>query len=460
MAIPSEEGQNENNFSSTAHGVGVNLADILDVEKIQVMMDSFFDLTQFGIGIIDLNGQVLVATGWQDICTKFHRQNPESCRHCIDSDTLLSSGVPAGTYKIYKCGNGMWDCVTPIVVSGKHVGNLFLGQFFFDDEAPDYAEFRITAGRYGFDETDYIAALDRVPRWSRETVKRTMDFYTHFANFVLALSFNNFKLEQMVNERTQELASANEEMVVLNEDLERRVLEIKEKNIQLTRSNADLEQFAYVASHDLQEPLRQISSFTQLLARRYVGKFDVDADDFIGFIVDGTRRMQDLINDILVYSRLRKRDENLVTVNCEVLFTEVIVSMQKMIDDAEVRIRHDELPTLIGDRMQLAQLFRNLISNSIKFRGSEPPSIDITVKKQEEQWFFSFADNGIGIDPAYFERIFIVFQRLHSHAEFPGTGIGLAICKRVVENHGGKIWVESEAGKGSTFLFTINAKGS
>lgn len=453
--VHAEEKALENQANTAAMALG----EILDVPAIQAMMDASYALTKIGIGIIDVQGNVLVATGWQDICTKFHRQHPETCRHCLESDTVLTANVEPGTFKMYRCQNGMWDIVTPIVVTGKHVGNLFLGQFLFDDETPDYEAFRTAARRYGFDEMEYLAALDRVPRWSRDTVNRAMEFYTHFANMVASLSFNNNRLQQIAVERTQDLMAANVEMKALNDDLERRVREIKETNSLLERSNADLEQFAYVASHDLQEPLRQISSFSQLLARRYVGKLDADADDFIGFVVDGTKRMQELINDVLVYARLRKKEHQFDAVACEALFTEVLLNLQMAVDESQAQITHDPLPVVTGDRMQLAQLFRNLLSNAIKFRSEESPRIHVGVEKQKNQWLFSVRDNGIGIAATYFERIFVVFQRLHSRAEYPGTGIGLAICKRVVGNHGGEIWVTSEAGKGTTFWFTLHEKG-
>ena len=245
----------------------------------------------------------------------------------------------------------------------------------------------------------------------------------------------------------------------MNEELAQRVREIEEMNIQLARSNADLERFAYVASHDLQEPLRQISSFTQLLARRYSGKLDADADEFIAFIVNGTRQMQELINGVLAYSRLTKKIEPFAFVDCEVLFNEVLQSMTTSTDNLSARISYDPLPRLSGNRMQLAQLFRNLLNNAIKFHGSETPCIHVGAKKQGDQWLFSFKDNGIGIAAEFYERIFEVFQRLHGKTQYPGTGIGLAICKRVVENHGGRIWLESVQGKGTTFFFTLKEGG-
>ena len=445
--------------SQAEYSADATLADLIDVQAVQTTMDSFFALTNIGIGIIDLQGKVLVATGWQDICVNFHRMHPETCRHCRESDTELSAGVQPGEYKEYRCKNGMREIATPIFVEGKHLGNVFLGQFLLEDETPDYDCFRAAARQHGFAEVEYLAALDRVPRWSRETVIRTMGFYKNFANLILSLSSSKRNLERLVNARTQELTAANEELTALNDELEHRVLEIEEKNLLLARSNADLEQFAYVASHDLQEPLRQIVSFTQLLARRYSGKLDTDADDFIRYTVDGTKRMQELINDILAYSRLRKSSDQFVSVDCEALLTEVLQSMQSVIEQNEAEIVHEKLPTVAGDRTQLAQLFRNLVGNAVKFRGSEAPRIQLTATRQQQHWLFAVSDNGIGIAPEYFDRIFVVFRRLHAAAEYPGTGIGLSICKRIVENHGGKIWLQSEPGKGTTFFFTLKEKG-
>ena len=181
----------------------LELADLLDAPALQSMMDAFFALEHIGIGIIDLAGKVLVATGWQDICTKFHRVHPQACKHCIESDTLLSAGVEPGAFKTYRCRNNLWDSATPIVVGGRHMGNLFLGQFFFDDEEPDPEVFRAQARQHGFDETDYLAALGRVPRWSREKVARAMEFYARLAGHISELGYRNFQTARMLAERKQ-----------------------------------------------------------------------------------------------------------------------------------------------------------------------------------------------------------------------------------------------------------------
>ena len=224
---------------------------------------------------------------------------------------------------------------------------------------------------------------------------------------------------------------------------------------ELARSNADLQQFAYVASHDLQEPLRMVAGYTQLLARRYRDRLDADADEFIGYAVDGAVRMQNLINDLLAYSRVGNRGQPLEATDCNAVFDEVVANLRTAMDDSQATVARDALPTVRADKSQLVELFQNLISNAIKFHGEEPPRIHVSAGLKENGWVFSVRDNGIGIDSEYAERIFGIFQRLHTRDQYPGTGIGLAICKRIVESRGGQIWVESQPGEGSIFHFTI-----
>jgi len=235
--------------------------------------------------------------------------------------------------------------------------------------------------------------------------------------------------------------------------------ELKQAIEALEVSNKDLEQFAYVASHDLQEPLRMISSFTQLLAKRYRGRLDKEADEFIAYIVAGSRRMQALINDLLTYSRVDTRGNSFGPIDSEAAFDQAIANLRVAIEEGEAVITHDPLPPLIADNSQIVQLFQNLLGNAIKFRGKEPPRIHVSARQENNEWVFSFRDNGIGIAPEYFDRVFVIFQRLHGREEYPGTGTGLAICKRIVERHSGRIWVESELNKGSTFYFAIPSVG-
>jgi len=269
-------------------------------------------------------------------------------------------------------------------------------------------------------------------------------------------------------------------IITIHDITERKAEEaLKEAMADLERSNKDLEQFAYVASHDLQEPLRMVASYVQLLAERYQDKLDADANEFIGYAVDGANRMQEMINDLLSYSRIETRGKPFETVDCTAILSQALTNLEMAIEESSAVITHDPLPTVMGDELQLIQLFQNLIGNAVKFRGKETPHIHISCKsieewevqngelkseirnpksKIEEGWIFSVRDNGIGIDPQHKERVFNVFQRLHGR-DYSGTGIGLSICKRVVERYGGKIWVESEPEKGSTFYFAIPKRG-
>ena len=230
---------------------------------------------------------------------------------------------------------------------------------------------------------------------------------------------------------------------------------LEESVAELGRSNADLQQFAYVASHDLQEPLRMVSSYTQLIARRYKGKLDADADEFIAFAVDGANRMQRLILDLLAYSRVNTAGRQFEPTAMETVLKAALNNLTDAVKESQAIITHDPLPAVMGDDKQLAQLFQNLLSNAVKFGGAQPPRIHISAKQTDGEWLFSVRDHGIGLDPQYADRIFVIFQRLHTREEYPGTGIGLAICKKIVERHGGRIWVESELGKGATFYFTM-----
>ena len=251
-------------------------------------------------------------------------------------------------------------------------------------------------------------------------------------------------------------------MLSIGQDItERRLAEeaLVRKSEDLARSNAELAQFAYVASHDLKEPLRMVISYVQLLEERYKGKLDPDADEFIGYAVEGTKRMSQLLKALLDYSRVSTRGNPLQTVESETVLETALQNLKIVLEETKGTVTHDPLPVIIADETQMVQLFQNLICNGLKFHGPQPPLIQVSAKQEGTNWIFSFQDNGIGIDPQYFEKIFVIFQRLHTRDKYPGMGIGLAIAKKIVEQHGGRIWVESEKEKGSTFYFTVPVDG-
>lgn len=240
-----------------------------------------------------------------------------------------------------------------------------------------------------------------------------------------------------------------------NARLQREVAMREQTEAALLRSNTELEQLAYVASHDMQEPLRMVASYLQLVAQRYKGRLDADADEFIGYAVDGAKRMQALINDMLAYSRVGTKARPFEPTDCAKVLETALANLRIALADSRAEVTHGPLPEVMGDPTQLLQLFQNLIGNALKFRGEAPPQVRIEAEPVEGHWRFTVRDNGIGIAPEYHQRIFVLFQRLHGRTEYPGTGIGLAICKKIVERHGGTIGVASEPGAGATFSFTI-----
>jgi len=242
---------------------------------------------------------------------------------------------------------------------------------------------------------------------------------------------------------------------------ERKLVEerLRQSTLEIQRSNAELEQFAYVISHDLQEPLRMVASYTQLLAKRYANQLDADADEFISYAVDGAKRMQTLLHELLDYSRVGTRGKPFSLVNCEHVADQAMANLKIAIEECGATVSYEVLPTVMGDEGQLVRLFQNLIGNAIKFRREEPPHVYISALRRQNVVTFSVKDNGIGIDPQHSQSVFEIFRRLHTKEEYPGTGMGLAICKKIVERHGGHISVQSQPGQGSTFHFTINMAG-
>jgi len=675
----------------------LDLSDLINVSDIQSMMDNFYRIAHIPMSIIDLKGKVLVGVGWQDICTKFHRIHPETFKNCIESDLNITADIPNGEFKLYKCKNGMWDMATPIYIGDRHIGNLFIGQFFFKGEKINYDHFQSLASKYGFDKKEYLEALSKVPELNKEDIESAKLFFLRLADSLSQLSYSNIKLvrsieetkkaEEMLKEnktrleRSQEIAHLgsweldvkndkltwsdevyrifgilpgefngtyeafldvvhpddreavsraytesikkkkktyeiehrivrkngeirfvhekcehykdksgkvilsqgmvhditerikadialkesreklniaveignigvwewdlitdgmvidnrmekmfgldpgifkgtyhdfedllNEEDIphfkrtvsnALNEDkpfetvfriktrenIEKyiNVKAIVEKdntgglvkiigvcfditemkrgaekvlfklNEELLRSNKALEQFAYVASHDLQEPLRTVSSFTQLLSMKYKDKLDSDAQEYIRFAVEGSERMYEMINDLLTFSRIQTRGVEFREVDMNDVMDQVKKMLSFQMENRKASIICDELPLVSADEIQMVQLLQNLVSNAIKFSDISP-EVRISFRSDPLFNIFCVADNGIGIEPQYFDKIFKIFQRLVSKEQYSGTGIGLAICKIIVEGHGGKIWVESEPGKGSKFCFTLPRK--
>ena len=340
----------------------------------------------------------------------------------------------------------------PLVVLDKDLKVLSVNRSFYNtfEVTPDE-----TVGKLIYDIGDRQWDIPSL----RTLLEDILPKNTQFIDYEVSHKFQTIGQKIMLlNARQiyQEVIGTPIILLAIEDITERKRAEEKLKQTleELERSNKDLEQFAYAASHDLQEPLRTVSNFSQLLAKRYQGELDAKADQFIGFIVDGSTRMQQMIDNLLAYSRVSTRAKPFEPTDCETLFDQALANVKMAIEESDALVTHDPLPTVMADASQMVQLFQNLLSNAIKFR-KEKPRIMVSAAQRGNEWLFSVKDNGIGIAPEFMEHIFKVFQREHASAEYPGTGVGLAICKKIVERHGGMIWVESQAGRGSTFYFTI-----
>lgn len=409
----------------------LKLADILDVPGLRSLIEDFHHIVHMPIAIIDTKGELVAGVGWQDVCTKFHRVHPDACKNCVDSDTQLSSGVAPGEFKLYKCKNHIWDVATPITTGGEHVGNLFLGQFFLTEEPLDLEVFRAQSARYGFDEKQYLLAVEGVPRLSREEVNVRMGFLAKLAEVVSQLSYSSIKL-----------ARSREET--------RRV------NMDLAASVKELEAFTYSVSHDLRAPLRHISGFSKILIEEFSPGLPEDAQHHLRRIEEGTRRMGVLVDDLLNLARVGRHDLSLQVTGFRALVEEVISSLKSDVGDRQIEWQIGSLPYLGCDPGLMKQVFQNLLANAVKFtRPRSKAIIEIGQKEHDGAPVIYVRDNGVGFSMKYADKLFGVFQRLHRAEDFEGTGVGLATVQRIIQKHGGRIWTEAELDKGATFYFNL-----
>lgn len=422
------------------------LDEIVDTETIQTLMEDLYRVTGIGIAVADRSGRILVATGWQDICTKFHRLHPETRRYCLESDVLLSSGVEPGQFKMYKCKNNMWDIATPILLGENHVGNLYLGQFLYEDEKPDYDLFRAQARRFGFDEDEYLDALNRVPRWSRETVQAVMRFYSQFAAFVATLSYGNLKLARTLEER---------------ERIESERKKLEEQLIQAQKMES-IGRLAGGVAHDFNNMLNIILGYADMLLQDLPS--DTPAQEGIIEIRKAAQRSADLTRQLLAFARKQTIAPKTIDLNATV---ESMLSMLRRLigEDIDLLWRPAQLLQMVRiDPAQIDQMLANLLVNARDAIGSGGGKVTIETAPAEfdddycaihvgytpgEYVMLAVSDNGRGMDEATKALIFEPFYTTKALGE--GTGLGLATVYGIVSQNRGFINVYSELGQGTTF---------
>lgn len=406
--------------------------DVLDTDAIQPLLEGMYRITGVPLAIIDLGGKVVASTPWQEVCTKFHRAHPDSCQNCLESDCQLTTGVPAGQFKIYKCKNNMWDVVTPIMLGERHLANLFTGQFLSDDEPFDEEVFAAQARKYGYDEPAYLEALRRAPRLSRDRVRTAMQVYSQLATVLSTLGYGGVKLARAMAETAR-------------------------TNTELQASVAELERFAYTVSHDLRAPLRHLDGFLSLLSRRCYSSVDEQGRHYIDNTLRASQRMGRLIDELLQFSRLGRADMRKGPVDLNRIVEEVRRELEPETQGRVIRWAIEELPVVVGDQPMLRQVIENLLGNALKFtRQREVAEIRIGTQPADNgAVVVRITDNGAGFDMRYYDKLFQVFQRLHAEDEFEGTGIGLANVRRIVERHGGAVWAEGAVEAGAKFCFSL-----
>lgn len=424
----------------------LELSEIIDCEMLQSMLEDFYRITGMLGAVLDVSGKVLVAVGWQDICTKFHRCHPDTLKNCIESDINLTTGVPVGTFKHYRCKNNLWDMVTPLVVGGKHVGNVFIGQFFYEDEVPDVELFREQARRYGFDEAEYLAALDRVPRFSREAADAGMKFYAKLTSMVSSLSFSSIKVSRMLNERIH-----------------------LEEQLRQSQKMEAVGQLAGGVAHDFNNILQVISGYGNML--KMDGKLDDRQQGEIDHILAASEKAAQLTKGLLAFSR--KQVMALAPVNLNDIIENVKKFLARIIgEDIQLKtLTCENRLKIYADWGQIEQVLINLATNArdamqkgglltieTGFQTVEASTDHESGRAEPGSYaVMTVSDTGIGMDKETCKKIFEPFYTTKEIGK--GTGLGMAIVYGIVKQHNGFIDVYSEPGQGTTFRIYLPIHG-
>lgn len=448
-----------------------SLQDLVDVEELAAIQESFSTCLGISSVILSPEGKRLTDFSNPTAFCKLIGSTDVGKRRCKWSlEEMAGHALSHREPRLFYCFAYGAHYVAPVVVDGLHVATMFAGQFvpreFSQSQLRDLARIAL---QIHVEPDRLLEEAKRMRVVEQERCRRIAGLFFQIVDIIAllgsqaaelrrtkaALQQVNVELQSRVEERTAELARSLEDLKAEAKERERAESEVLQYAGKVEESNKELEQFAYVASHDLQEPLRAISGYLQLLQSRYADQIDANAARYIENAVSGADRMRTLIQDLLTYSRVTTHPHPAEPVDCAKLLDQALGDLGAAVEEQGAKVTHDEMPTVMADGTQLGQLLVNLIGNAIKFCDDAPPEVHVGAQRQGDEWRFSVRDNGIGIAPEDMERVFLIFKRLHTRQEYPGTGIGLAVCKKIVDRHSGRIWVESEPGKGATFFFTI-----
>jgi len=436
-----------------------SIADLVDLDSLQSTLESFSKATGLATGLYDhRSGVLLFSHGWSDICSQFHTNRTKSEETCIENSNILTSRLDLSRpFDIFVCKYGLAGGSMPIIIRGVHLASMLAGQVFFEE--PDPERFSMQAAEYGYDQDKYLQAMRRVPVIAAERFRDMLGFLCGVSVMIADTGLSrlqNMERAAALEKKAAEMQRADRELKKLNRELESAV---DENRALVERSNKELEAFSYSISHDLRTPLRAINGFTHIILDDYADNLNDEVKKYLKKVQQGTLQMDSLIKSLLEFFRLGSLTLKIQKVKIQQMVQSIMIELADENRDREIEYAISALPCCNGDLALLRVVFHNILSNALKFtKNNEKAVVEVGSVRIEKETAYYVRDNGVGFDMRHSRRLFGLFQRLHHADEFEGDGVGLAVARRIVHLHKGRIWVEAEKGRGATFYFTIPGK--